>query len=192
MCHRINSTRAVVASALFTVLLALISTGCSSDDNPAQPSEDRSIARLSIDPGAVVGGLRARGTLQLADPAPAGGIQVALTSSSAAAQVPEFVSVAEGSTVAEFTIGTSVTDTAVNVTVTATSGGSRRTAPLVITVGTVVTFASPPGEPIGRGASRSYGIANATFSAGVLFQFNTLRVRVEIRDPGLEFWSLEI
>ncbi len=75
---------------------------------------------LTIAPTAVIGGVSATGTVNLNSPATGSGVIVALSSNNGAATVPSSVTVASGSTSANFSIAT----TAVGATTTATVSAS--------------------------------------------------------------------
>ena len=80
---------------------------------------------VTLLPGIVIGGTPATGTVTLNQPAPAGGVAVALSSSHPAiASVPASVTVAAGSRTANFSVATSAVATEVDVTFVATSGGA--------------------------------------------------------------------
>ena len=92
------------------------------------------LSSLALNPTQVVGGLQtSTGTVTLNGPAPAGGAQVALSSSSGAASVPATVTIPAGATSATFTVNTAVVLTATNVTITASYKGTTRSATLRVT-----------------------------------------------------------
>jgi hypothetical protein len=92
------------------------------------------LSSLSLSPTSVVGGLQSStGTVRLNGPAPAGGAQVALSSSSGAASVPSSVTIPAGATSATFTVNTAVVVMATNVTITASYKGTTRSANLRVT-----------------------------------------------------------
>jgi hypothetical protein len=111
------------------------SAGTGPNPVPSPPSQPVvTLTQLSLDPQTIVSGAIVRGTITLSAPAPAGGTVVALTSSHAAASAasrPETVPPGETSHVFIFGTG-GVTETAVDVTITATLGTSTRTAVLQI------------------------------------------------------------
>ena len=90
------------------------------------------VATVAQTPNKVVGGLQATGTVTLANPAPAGGAVISLTSTDdTVAPVPPNVTVAAGQTTATFVINTTVTATT-TVTITASYKGSSLDAPLEV------------------------------------------------------------
>ena len=95
------------------------------------------LAALSVSPASVTGGASSQGTVTLTAAAPAGGLTVALSSSSAAATLPASVTVAAGATGATFAIATTTVTTSTAATITATAGTLTRTAALTV---------SPPGQ----------------------------------------------
>jgi len=93
-----------------------------------------SLSSLTLNPTSVAGGNSSTGTVTLSGPAPAGGAQVALSSSNtAAATVPSSVTVPAGATSATFTVSTSVVTASAAVTISAAYGGATRTASLAVT-----------------------------------------------------------
>jgi hypothetical protein len=111
------------------------------DPNPAilefelapSSSATLSLSSLTLNPTSVVGGNSSTGTVTLSGPAPAGGTQVALSSSNTtAARVPASVTVAAGATSATFTVGTSVVSASTAVTISAAYGGVSRSASLTV------------------------------------------------------------
>ncbi len=93
-----------------------------------------SLSSLALNPTSVAGGNSSTGTVTLSGPAPAGGAQVALSSSNtAAATVPSSVTVPAGATSATFTVSTSVVTASTAVTISAAYGGATRTASLAVT-----------------------------------------------------------
>ncbi len=93
-----------------------------------------SLSSLALNPTSVAGGNSSTGTVTLSGPAPAGGEQVALSSSNtAAATVPSSVTVPAAATSAAFTVSTSVVTASSAVTISAAYGGATRTASLAVT-----------------------------------------------------------
>ena len=95
------------------------------------------ISELSLSSGTVLTGKPVTGSLALNAPAPAGGLTVAVSSSSASATVPSSVSVPAGSSAATFPIATPHPGT---VTISALLSGTTQTASLVITAAPGTTF----------------------------------------------------
>lgn len=91
------------------------------------------LASLSIDPSVFVGGETTRGTVTLHDPAPAGGLMLAVAADDAAATVPSTVAVAQGATTATFTITTRAVSSDVRIRITVSAGTSSLTALMRIT-----------------------------------------------------------
>jgi hypothetical protein len=78
------------------------------------------VSSLALNPANVTGGAQSStGTVTLSGPAPAGGAQVPLSSSNAAASVPSSVTVPAGATTATFTPTTSAVATSTAVTISA-------------------------------------------------------------------------
>jgi hypothetical protein len=98
-----------------------------SDPAPISPSS------LSLNPASVTGGNSSTGTVTLSRPAPAGGAQVALSSSNTgAAGVPSSVTIAAGATSATFVVSTSAVASQTVVTISATYGGATQSAALTV------------------------------------------------------------
>jgi hypothetical protein len=92
------------------------------------------VSSLALNPTSVIGGPlgNSTGTVTLNGPAPAGGAQVALSSSDAAASVPSSVTVPAGATTATFNVTTGVVVTTTNATISASYKGSSRSANLEV------------------------------------------------------------
>jgi hypothetical protein len=82
------------------------------------------IASLTIAPSTVIGGQPAIGTVTLTAPAPAGGVQVSLSSSNFAATVPPSILVLAGQTMATFPVATLPVLSSTTVTITASAANS--------------------------------------------------------------------
>ncbi len=79
------------------------------------------------------GGASTGGTVQLASPAPAGGVVVTLSSTSSSATVPASVTIAAGATTATFTVSTKAVKSLTLPIITATYNGVPRIAILLLT-----------------------------------------------------------
>ena len=91
------------------------------------------VSSLELNPTSVVGGTQSStGTVTLSGPAPAGGAQVLLSSSNAAAGVPSSVTVPAGATRATFTVNTSMVLVTTSANISASYNGTTRTATLTI------------------------------------------------------------
>jgi hypothetical protein len=91
------------------------------------------LSSLTLNPTSVGGGAQSStGTVTLTGPAPAGGAQVALSSSNSAASVPPSVTVPAGATSATFRVNTSLVLFPTSVTISASYEGSTRTANLTV------------------------------------------------------------
>jgi large repetitive protein len=121
-----------------------IAAACGDDTMSPGPSPVAvTVTQFSIDSSSVVTGQIVQATVTLSGVAPAGGTDVTLTSSHAAATVPSRVTVPSGAASQTFGISTSgVVGAAVDVSITATSGTSSWTAVLRVTplVPTLVRF----------------------------------------------------
>lgn len=91
------------------------------------------VQSLTLDAFHVVGGGNRLGTVNLVRPAPAGGIEVQLSSSSpVTAGVPESVVVPEGETSESFVVQTTPVAADVPVLLTASANGGTRSVPLLV------------------------------------------------------------
>ena len=121
----ISGTYGVTRSATLTVNVATLSS-------------------LTRNPTSIVGGNNSTGTVTLNGAAPAGGALVTLQSSNAsAAQVPATVTIAAGSTSANFTISTSGVASSTSVTISATYGATRTTT-LTVSVASLTSLTLNP------------------------------------------------
>lgn len=109
-------------AAAKTIYVTAIRGGTNQDGTVGVFDEKKAIpiSRLTLDDDTVVSGQSTTGTVKLAKPAPAGGQVVTLFSQNA--QVPASVTVPEGQTSANFTIGTGALDFKFVTTVTASIG----------------------------------------------------------------------
>jgi hypothetical protein len=100
--------------------------------NPASPPAP-TLTSLTLNPASVVGGLQSsRGTVTLSAPAPAGGVQVTLSSSNGAASVPSSVFILAGASNGSFTVNTSIVLLSTSSTISARYNGTTRTATLQV------------------------------------------------------------
>src|SRR5438552_161181 len=100
---------------------------------PVMSAPPVAVSSLRLNPTSVTGGTQSStGTVTLSGPAPAGGAQVTLSSSNAAASVPSSVTVPAASTTATFTISTSAVAASTPVTISASYGGTSTSASLTV------------------------------------------------------------
>jgi len=93
------------------------------------PPPAPTLSSLTLSPSSVVGGVQAsRGTVTLSAPAPAGGAQITLFSSSGAASVPSSVFIPAGASSATFTVNTSIVLVSTSATISGQYKGTTRTA----------------------------------------------------------------
>jgi hypothetical protein len=90
------------------------------------------LAALTVNPTAVTGGTPSTGTVTLNAAAPAGGVNVTLTSNNVNATVPVSVTVGIGATTANFAITTKPVTRATAATITATYNGVAKAATLTL------------------------------------------------------------
>src|SRR5881394_1467844 len=126
------STSAVAASTPVTISASYGGTSTSASLT-VMPPPLPTVSSLRLNPTSVVGGVQSStGTVTLSGPAPAGGAQVTLSSSNAAASVPSSVTVPAASTTATFTISTSAVAASTPVTISASYGGTSTSASLTV------------------------------------------------------------
>jgi hypothetical protein len=97
------------------------------------PPPPPALSSLTLNPTSVTGGNSAQGTVTLTAAAPLTGTSVALSSSNTTVvSPPSFVTVPAGATSASFTMFTSSVTASTAVTISASSGGTTRTATLTV------------------------------------------------------------
>jgi hypothetical protein len=99
------------------------------------------LGSLTVNPTTVLGGTSSTGTVTLTNVAPAGGVEVLLSSSDPAATVPASVLVPESATTATFSIATVSVLSDTGVTITGSYQG-QRTALLTVTAPPVISLSS--------------------------------------------------
>src|SRR5262245_16354736 len=91
------------------------------------------VSSLTLNPTSVTGGAQSStGTVTLSAAAPSGGAQVALSSSSSAASPPASVTIPAGASSANFTVSTQAVAVSTAATISASYGGTTRTASLTV------------------------------------------------------------
>lgn len=141
-------------------------------DELAEPSTFESAAvgplALDINPSVFKGGDSTRGTVTLADPAPEGGVVIALASDDTAARVPASVTIAHGGTSGSFTITTREVPSDVRIRITASAEGESRTALIRLTPVNKFSLSIDP-VIIGAGKSATGTVTlNSTFSGSTV------------------------
>jgi hypothetical protein len=129
------STSAVTASTTVTISATYggATRSASLTVTPAPPPAP-TLSSLTLNPTSVVGGAQSStGTVTLSGPAPAGGAQVALSSSNTgAARVPSSVIVPAGATSVTFTVNTSIVLFSTSVKISASYRSNTLTANLTV------------------------------------------------------------
>ena len=124
------------------------------------------LSAVAVNPTSVNGGTNATGTVTLGSPAPAGGVVVTLTSSSAAAVVPASVTVAAGARTATFAISTTSVVASTPAVITASSLGVSKTTTLTVNPAVAaVAFNSLTLNPTSVRGGRANSTATITLSA---------------------------
>ena len=104
------------------------------------PGPPLAVTSYTLSPYSIIGpGISVTGSISLNQPAPAGGVVVALSASSASAKFPATVTFAQGQASANFTIQGNSVPTATTVNLTASYKGSL--APLGTLAGAILTVA---------------------------------------------------
>lgn len=123
------STNPVAASTVATIFASYDGVSPSASLTVTPPI----VSSLTLNPNSVVGGVQtSTATVTLSGPAPAGGAQVMLSSSSTAASVPASVTVPAGSTSASFTVNTSAVLISTSATISASYNNSSQSATLSV------------------------------------------------------------
>ncbi|PYT66511.1 MAG: hypothetical protein DMG39_26630, partial [Acidobacteria bacterium] len=123
------NTNPVAASTVATIFASYDGVSPSASLTVTPPI----VSSLTLNPSSVVGGVQtSTGTVTLTGPAPAGGAQVVLSSSSAAASVPASVTIPAGSTSATFTVSTSVVLVSTSATISASYNNTSQSASLSV------------------------------------------------------------
>src|SRR3989440_8176076 len=100
---------------------------------PVTPPSLPAVSSLTLNPTSVVGGVQSStGTYTVIWPATAGGAQVTLSSSNAAASVPSSVTVPAGSSSVTFTVNASIVLISTSATISASYNSTTQTASLAV------------------------------------------------------------
>jgi hypothetical protein len=152
-----------VVSLAGTLMLAFGIAACGS--SPSAPTSSGTIAGLTLNGTTIGAGSTIQGTVTLAEPATAGGLAVALSSSNpAVATVQTPVTVQAGASSATITI-TGVAPGA--ATITAAVAGSSRSAPVTVASGVVLSSITLSAASVVGGTSLTgTAILTATAPAG--------------------------
>jgi len=112
-----------------------------------------SLASVTLNPTAVVGGANSTATVTLNGPAGFTGSTVTLSSNNPAASVPASVTVSGGKSSVTFTVGTSGVSASTSVIITATLSGLSKTAGLTIGPASLASIGVSPGTVAGGDSS---------------------------------------
>jgi len=107
------------------------------------------VTGLTISPTTIPGGETASGTVTIAQPAPTGGVFVALSSNSPSAGVPAELNIAGGATSATFTVTTKGVDSQTTATITAGNSTASKSVALTITPATLLSVTASPSSVTG-------------------------------------------
>jgi hypothetical protein len=100
--------------------------------DPTIPHDLPILNSLNVNPTRVIGGTISTGRVVLSEPAPSGGVEIALSSSNQAAMIPASVTIAAGDTTATFAVTTLAVPASTEVTITATYANATQTALLTL------------------------------------------------------------
>ncbi len=159
------TTSSVTANTFSTITAASSSapTLITSTSIQVKPA---SLNTVTLAPSSIVGGKTSTATVTLNGPAPAGGINVTLSSSSASAHVPASVHINAGVKSATFPINTVVVASATTATIKATYLGVSKTATLSVQPAALMTLGVAPSSLIGGKASTGTVTLNGAAPAG--------------------------
>jgi LmbE family N-acetylglucosaminyl deacetylase len=123
---------------------------------------------LSLNPASVAGGVSSQGTVTMNGPAYDSSAVVLLSSSNGAASVPASVTVAAGSSTATFTATTVSVGASTSSTITATFGGTSRTAVLTVNPPALSAVSlSPATVTAGAGSTGTVTLTGPAPAAGL-------------------------
>ena len=145
----IVSTSAVTASTPVSVTASYLGGSRTAILTVTAPPVTITPLSLTLSPDTVGGGAPSTGTVTLTGPAPAGGLSVALTSSSGAATVPTSVAVPAGAVSASFPIASASVTVQTVVTLTAALNGATQTATLTVQAPELEPIVLMPSSVIG-------------------------------------------
>lgn len=123
------STRPVAMPTVITVSASLAADTRTASILIAPPA----VAAVTLSPATVIGGIPVNGLVTLTGFAAATGATVTLASNQSAATVPESIQVPGGSSQGTFSIRTKSVAAATNATISASAGGTVKTAQIVVT-----------------------------------------------------------
>ena len=134
---------------------------------------------LALSGATVVGGGSVTGTITLSASAPAGGVQVQVSSNNPIAQVPTFVTLSGGQSSATFTISTTAVTSSQSVTISASLAGVTKTANLAVNAATVTATVIYAGTDSGIYRSSDGGVTWQQSLALGLLQGFVARILVD-------------
>jgi hypothetical protein len=134
--------RRALAAAVLLLAASLFAYSCGGGGYGGPPGTT-TLYSLGLNPMTVNGGSPSTGTVSLSGAAPSGGAVVSLSSNGSAAMVPANVTVAAGASSTTFMVSTSAVTTSTQVMISASYGGTTKTASL--TVNTPTTAGTPAG-----------------------------------------------
>jgi hypothetical protein len=187
--------------AVAVLCLVALSSGCSDPksifDTPSSPSEPNgppipvpvsTILDVVFEPRALAAGASGTGAAILTVPAPAGGLNLQLTTSDPVITVPSLITVPAGASRADFPVAsrTVTRDTPVSVNAAVDSRVVTRTLSVWAVLPTFLSWFSDPGDWVGGGEFGRLTTETATFSASGGASGVDIRANVGTT----EFWHL--
>ena len=132
------------------------------------------LASLLVNPGSIVGGNTATGTVTLNGVAGPGGIPIALSSNNNSATVPSTTMVPGGSTSTTFSISTLGVSSSATALITANLSGTSQTASLTITAAALSSISvNPNSVPGGTAATGTVSLSGAASKGGVVVKLKS-------------------
>jgi len=123
---------------------------------------------VTLSPTSLIGGINSTGTFTISSAAPAGGLSIAVSSSSSSAKVTSPVMVAAGATKATFPVTTTPVPAKVVATIKGTLGSSSIGVPLTINPPTLTSLTIDPTTVVsGTPATGTVVLSGAAPSAGI-------------------------
>ncbi len=162
-----TATFAVTTVPVVTSSLATLTASAGGASATAALTVNRAIVlSMSLNPILVQGGQNSTATVTLTGPAPAGGINVALTSNRVFAMVPGSVLIAAGTSSATFVVTTTSVATTSAASLSATANGATANATLTVTASLTHQLSINPTSVVGGVSSTGTVTLSAAAPAG--------------------------
>lgn len=171
-----TATFTITTSPVRTAASATITASANSGAaNALLTVNPASLAAISLNPTALVGGANSTATVTLNGPAPSGGAQVTLTSTNTAvAQVPSSVTIAANANSTTFTVTTRGVGTITSVTISATYSSVVQSAGLTVNPPSLSSLSLNPTSVVGGSSSTAtVGLTGVAPSGGITVGLTT-------------------